>query len=44
MCILKLFVDTFASVFEKGGNYYHPLNRKYNGFKFTNENSKKERL
>ena len=26
MSILKLFVDTFVSFFEKGGNYYFPFN------------------
>ena len=26
MSILKLFVDTFVDFFEKGGNYYLPLN------------------
>ena len=26
MCILKIFVDTFLSFSEKGGNDYVPLN------------------
>ena len=42
MSILKLFVDTFVS-FEKGGNYYLPLNGKYYGFRYINENSEKEK-
>ena len=43
MSILKLFVDIFVSFFEKGGNYYMPLNREYNGFRFIDDNSYKEK-
>ena len=44
MSIFKLFVDTYVSFSEKGGNYYLLLNWEYNGFRFINDNSKKEKM
>ena len=42
--ILKLFVDSFVSFSEKGGNYYILLNWECSGFRFINDNSKKEKI
>ena len=44
MSILKLIVDTFVSFLKKGGNFYLPLNLEYSGFRFINDNSKKEKM
>ena len=44
MSILKSFVDIFVSFFEKGGNYYLPLNWEYIGFRFIDDNSYKEKM
>ena len=44
MSILKLFVDTLDSFFEKGGNYHLPLNSEYSGFRFSKDISKKEKM
>ena len=44
MSILKLFVDTFVSFFEKGGNYYLPSKWEYNDFRFIDDNSLKEKM
>ena len=40
MSILKLFLDTFVSFFEKGGNYYLPFKLEYNGLRFIDDNFK----
>ena len=42
MSILKLFVDSFCQFSENGGNHYLPLNLESIGFRFINDNSKKE--
>ena len=43
MSILKLFVDIFLIFLKKEGNYYLPLNWEYNGFRFIDDNSYKEK-
>ena len=41
--ILKLCLDTFVRFFEKGGNCYLPFEPEDNGFRFIDNNSKREK-
>ena len=42
LSILKLFIHTFLSFSEKGGNYYLPLNWENSGFRFINDINKEK--
>ena len=45
-CCLEIIFLYFCYFFENGSNYYLPLNWEYmyNGFRFINWNSKKEKV